>query len=58
MFVTGIKGTKFQGDYIFISQGTGCQVHAIEKAIRPLFTDRVTFNKNKNNNSHNINSDV
>jgi len=21
----------------------GCQVHAIEKAIRPLFADRVTF---------------
>jgi len=31
------KSTKSEGDNIFTSQVTGCQVHANEKAIRPLF---------------------
>ena len=39
----GYEGNKLQGDTTFTSQVTGCQVHAIEKAIRPLFTYRVTF---------------
>jgi len=37
------KLTKYQGDNIFTSQVTGFQVHAIEKAIRPLFVDQVTI---------------
>ena len=36
------KGTKLQGDTTFTSRVMDCQVHAIEKAIRPLFADRVT----------------
>ena len=32
----GYRETKFQGGTTFTSQVTGCQVHAIEKAIRPL----------------------
>ena len=35
--------TKFQGDTTFTGKVTGCQVHAIEKAIRLLFVDRVTY---------------
>jgi len=34
--------TKLQGDTEFTNKIMGCQVHAIEKAIRPLFTDWVT----------------
>jgi len=41
------KWTKYQGDNIFTSQVTGCQVHAIKKAIRPLIADRVTYNLSK-----------
>jgi len=33
------KWTKYQGDNIFTNQVTGYQVHAIEKAIRPLIAD-------------------
>ena len=34
--ILGYKGTTFQGDTTLTSQVTGCQVHAIEKAIRPF----------------------
>jgi len=37
--------TKFQYINTFTSQVTGWQVNAIEKAIRPLFADRVTYYK-------------
>jgi len=33
----GYEGTKCQGDTVFTGQVIGCQVHAFEKAIRPLF---------------------
>ena len=35
--------TKFQDGTILTSQVMDCQVHAIGKAIRPLFADPVTF---------------
>jgi len=34
---------KYQGDTTFTSQVTGCTVHATEKAIRPLFANKVTY---------------
>ena len=34
--------TPAQVDTTFTSQVTDCQVHAIEKTIRPLYADRVT----------------
>ena len=36
--------TKFQASTILASQVVDCQVHAIGKAIRPLFTHPVTYN--------------
>jgi len=39
----GDKWTKYQGDNIFTNQVTACQVHATEKAVRPLFADQVTI---------------
>ena len=38
-----LKRTKFQSNTVFIGQVTDCQVHAIEKAIKPLFADWVTY---------------
>ena len=38
----GVEGDQISGDTTFTSQVTGYQVHAIEKAIRPLFADQVT----------------
>ena len=35
--------TKFQGGTIFTGEVMGCQVHAIGKAIRPLFPDLETY---------------
>ena len=35
---------KFQAGTIHTSQVMDCQVHAIGKAISPLFTDLVTYN--------------
>ena len=43
IYVMGIRGPKFQDDTTFTSHVIGCQVHEIEKGIRPVFTDRVTF---------------
>ena len=37
---------KLLGGTKFTSKVMGYQVHAIEKAIRPPFTDQVTFNAN------------
>ena len=36
--------TKFQAGIILTSQVMDYQVHAIGKAIRPLFTDPVAYN--------------
>ena len=37
------KVTKFQAGTMLTSQVMDSQIHAIEKAIRPLFADPVTF---------------
>jgi len=37
------KWTKYQGNNIFTSKVTGCQVNAIKMAIRLVLADRVTY---------------
>ena len=41
--------TKFQTGTMLTSQVMDSQIHAIEKAIRPLFADPVTFYKHQIN---------
>ena len=37
-----VKKTKFQDGTLFPSQAMSCQVHAIGKIVKPIFTDLVT----------------
>jgi len=43
MYVRRISKPNITVKKILPTQGTGCQVHAIDKAIRSLFVDRVTI---------------